>query len=111
MKKLIIRVDIDDTICRYNTNEKNNLDYSEAIPINENIQRVNDLYDKGHTIIYWTARGALTKNDWTELTRNQLNSWGCKYHELYLDKPFYDAFVDDRCVNDFDQLEEYLKKF
>jgi hypothetical protein len=58
------------------------------------------LYDEGHTIIYWTARGATTGLDWSELTKTQLDFWGCKYHELRMGKPMYDVWVDDKAIND-----------
>ena len=91
MKKKIIRVDIDNTICQ--TDDRG---YESSVPIYPIINKVNVLYEKGHTIIYWTARGAVTGLDWRELTEIQLKSWGCKYHELHLDKPFYDLFIEDR---------------
>ena len=47
-----IYVDIDNTIC---TQEKE--DYGQAKPWLENILKVNKLYDKGHEITYYTARG------------------------------------------------------
>ena len=65
----------------------------------ENIKKANKLYDDGNTIVYWTARGATTGIDWTDLTAQQLKKWGAKYHELKLDKPFYDLFIDDKVIN------------
>ena len=44
--------DIDGTIC-----SKTDGDYTQAQPFPERIQKVNDLYDEGHTIIFLTARG------------------------------------------------------
>jgi len=49
--------------------------------------------------VYWTARGAKTGFDWSGLTSQQLQSWGCKYHELRLDKPYYDLYIDDKVLN------------
>ena len=34
-----------------------------------------------------------------KLTKEQLNKWGAKHHELRLDKPFYDVFIDDKNIN------------
>ena len=90
---MIIRVDIDDTIC---THEK---DYALARPLQGRIRWINSLYDKGHTIIYWTARGTVTGINWTELTESQLNKWGCKYHKLEMGKPHYDLMICDKTVN------------
>lgn len=86
-------VDIDQTICEYSG--KTNI-YPEAIPIRKNIDKINKLYDDGNKIIYYTSRGGTTGLDWTQLTKQQLNKWGCKYHELRLDKPYYDLFIDDK---------------
>ena len=58
---------------------------------------INKLYEEGHHIKYWTARGAVTKLDWLETTTNQLNSWGCQYHELSVgEKPDYDLLICDK---------------
>lgn len=88
----IIYVDIDETICK--TPDDRN--YMNAIPIHENIKKINSLYDQGHTIVYWTARGSRKQINWHEKTKKQLDSWGAKYHELRTDKPYYDLFIDDK---------------
>ena len=49
---MIIYVDIDDTICFYD--QQYNLDYSKAIPYPDRIKKINELFDKGNDIIYWT---------------------------------------------------------
>jgi hypothetical protein len=95
MDKKIIYVDIDETICI--TPESRN--YSDAKPIYENINKINKLYDEGNTIVYWTSRGSRKQINWYTLTKNQLNSWGVKYHELRVDKPYYDLFIDDKTIN------------
>ena len=90
---MIIYVDIDETICFYER-ERN---YSQAVPSHNNISKINKLYDEGNTIIYWTARGATTGIDWTEVTISQLEEWNCKYHELKMNKkPFYDLLICDK---------------
>ena len=48
-------VDIDGTICRH---EDETAPYEEGHPIKERIKFFNELYDAGHKIINWTARGA-----------------------------------------------------
>ena len=93
MKKVIF-VDIDETIC--STPQSRN--YFDAVPLRKNIEKINKLYDEGHTIVYWTARGSRKQIEWKSLTEQQLKSWGAKYHELRTDKPYYDIFVDDKCV-------------
>ncbi len=91
----IIYVDIDETICI--TPESRN--YSDAKPLIENINKINKLYDGGNTIVYWTSRGSRKQINWYALTKNQLDSWGAKYHELRVDKPYYDLFIDDKTIN------------
>lgn len=91
----VIYVDIDETICT----TPNSRNYLEAIPIQENINKINKLYDQGNTIVYWTSRGSRKQINWYYLTKNQLDSWGVKYHELRVDKPYYDLFIDDKTLN------------
>ncbi len=93
-----IYIDIDETICRTPPNR----DYSEAEPILENIALANQLYDEGHQITYWTARGGVSGIDWTEVTEKQLKEWGAKHHALRLDKPPFDFFIDDKVINSRD---------
>ena len=93
MEKMNIYVDIDETICFY-SGERN---YSNAKPNLENINKINILYNEGHKITYWTARGSVTKIDWFEITENQLKKWGCKYHNLSVgEKPAYDLLICDK---------------
>ena len=96
----VIYVDIDETICHRECSSDFEVvhDYTKAKPIRENIEKMNKLYDEGNTIVYWTARGSRKQIDWTELTTNQLNEWGVKYHELKVDKPFYDLFIEDKSL-------------
>lgn len=89
--------DIDGTICS-NTEGK----YEEAKPFTTRIDAVNRLFDEGHTIKYFTARGSTTGVDWRELTESQLAAWGARYHQLILGKPYAHIFVDDRAVNSED---------
>lgn len=94
MKKKVIYVDIDETICKTSSTR----DYSLATPIIENIEKINKLYDEGNTIVYWTARGSRKQINWYNLTYSQLNDWGAKFHELRVDKPYYDLFIDDKTL-------------
>lgn len=87
----IIYVDIDGTICTLVEN------YNDAKPIPAHIDKINKLYDEGHQIVYYTARGQKTKKDWNDLTFRQLNEWGCKFHELKMNhKPHYDLMICDK---------------
>jgi hypothetical protein len=88
---MIIYVDIDGTIC-----ETEGSDYVNAKPREIQISKINGMYDEGNTIIYWTARGTVTQIDWLDLTKNQLDDWGCKYHDVRVGKPQYDLWIDDK---------------
>jgi hypothetical protein len=101
---MIIRVDIDNTICKYNKGNTGN--YQEAIPIKKNIQLVNNLYLNGHEIIYWTSRGVITGIDWQEITKKQFNIWGVLYTTIELNKPYYDLFIDDKNLNSITDFTE-----
>ena len=45
-------IDIDGTICSLTDGN-----YKEAIPLQSRIDKVNELYDEGNTIVFQTARG------------------------------------------------------
>ena len=85
--------DIDGTIC---TNTEGN--YADAQPFLDRIASVNRLFEQGHCIKYFTARGSTTGVDWRSLTEAQLRSWGARYHELILGKPHAHFFIDDRAI-------------
>ena len=88
-----IYVDIDETICFY----KDKRHYPDAIPNFENIAKINKLYDEDNYIVYWTARGTVTGIDWSLTTADQLDEWGCLYHELITgEKPDYDLLICDK---------------
>ena len=93
-----IAVDIDNTICK--TVEGSDPDrYTKSTPIQRHIDYVNRLYDEGNQITYWTARGNASGKDYSELTRAQLEEWGCKYHRLTLGKPSFDILIDDKTMH------------
>jgi len=96
----IIYVDIDNTIC--NTIGAK---FDQAVPYLDRIDKINDLYEAGNAIIYWTARGTTMQIDYRELTEKQLKSWGAKYTALKMGKPYFDLFIDDRNINS----DEYFK--
>lgn len=98
-------VDIDGTICE--KPHHNGGDYKSSQPLNERIEKINNLYDSGHYIIYLTARGMgrhknsrmLAHKEFYNFTYKQLKNWGCKFHELHLGKPAADYYIDDKGVN------------
>ena len=95
--------DIDETICFYPAASR----YDMAEPMPENIAKINKLYDEGWYVIYWTARGGSQKSIslgkcYYEFTWRQLESWGCKFHDLstgskgkYI-KPPNDMIIDEK---------------
>lgn len=96
-------VDVDETVCFYSGKRQ----YDLAEPNKENIAKINKLYDEGWRIIYWTARGGSDKSKadgkcYYDYTWNQLESWGCKFHELSTGskgkniKPPNDLVIDDK---------------
>ena len=91
---MIYMVDIDGTICR-----SVRADYTTAVPLIDRIEKINGLFDQGHEVHYWTARGGRTGKDWSGLTKQQLNDWGCKYTSLKMGKPSYDVWIDDLAIN------------
>ena len=106
---MLIYVDIDETICQTPSSRN----YIDAIPINENIEKINKLYDSGHLIYYWTARGTVTSKDWRQVTEKQFKEWGVKYHKLKFGKPAFDLFIDDKALNSlnhFNEIDRYITK-
>lgn len=97
--KVIYMVDIDGTICITPTSDKGSPEYTKSVPIQKRIDYFNRLYDQGHTINYWTARGSSSGIDWSDFTKKQLESWGVKSHSVSVGKPSYDIWVDDKAVN------------
>jgi|TARA_R100001460_G_C3542886_1_gene174639 hypothetical protein len=104
-------VDIDGTICTPGKTEETR--YTEALPIQSRIDKINRLYDEGHTIVYFTARGMgrfknnadLARETFYELTEIQLSLWGCRYNQLFLGKPSGDFYIDDKGINDNEFFE------
>ena len=101
-------VDIDGTICTPTIGR----DYHKAEPWQDRIKVLNKLYDEGNHIIYFTARAMgrfsghyhyiaseKAKEVLFDLTKQQLNDWGVKYHELIMGKPHADLFIDDKGIN------------
>lgn len=91
----VYEVDLDGTLCT-NTDGK----YYKARPIEENIAKVNRLYDNGNRININTGRGSTTGLDWYRFTELQLKKWGVKHHFLTVGKkPYYDRIIDDKAIN------------
>jgi hypothetical protein len=93
-----IYVDVDNTIT-----ETSGMNYQNAKPIYEKIEIINKLFDQGHTITYWTARGSVSGINFYELTKSQLDNWGAKYHNFMVGKPAFDILIDDKTINNINE--------
>ncbi len=91
---MIIYVDIDNTVFR-----TEGTNYEDSIPMERRIKIINKLYEKGNTIVYWTARGTGSGKDYLEITEEQRRKCGAKFHSLLMGKPVYDLFIDDKNIN------------
>ena len=98
--KKFIRVDVDDTVCLPDATVPGDHIYKCKSPVPEKIEALNRLYDEGHCIVYWTARGIDSGKDWTEFTRAQLKSWGAKSSGVVTGKKRFDIFFDDKAYNE-----------
>jgi capsule biosynthesis phosphatase len=96
--------DIDGTICTQLEEGR----YDRSVPIKERIEKINKLFEDGHEITFYTARGmgrfqgnvAKVYSEFFSLTENQLKEWGVKYHQLVLGKPAGDYYIDDKGIHD-----------
>ena len=98
-------IDIDGTICF-----TRNSDYHNSFPFQHNIDIFNKLYEKGHEVHYWTARGANSGKDWDDFTIEQLKKWNVKYTSINMDKPHYDVWIDDKAINANDARDALRNK-
>jgi len=97
-------VDVDGTICSLNITADGKNEYEFAKPFMKRIEHLNKLYDEGHEIHYWTARGMSNGNleAKQQLTIKQFEEWGVKYTSLNFKKPHYDIWIDDKAQNEKD---------
>lgn len=99
-------IDIDGTICEH----VNNPGFGTGEVYYDRIEKLNQLFDSGNEIVYYTARGMgefggsihNAHKKWYNYTMNQLNEWGCKYTHVILGKYSGDIYIDDKGVNSDD---------
>jgi len=99
-------IDIDGTICHAPLKEDGTFDYPNAQPVTAVINRVNEMYDAGHTVVLSTARGMRTYEGSVEKIKEKvqpiLEEWlqanGVKYHRLDMGKSWGEnpIYVDNR---------------
>ena len=98
-RKKTICFDIDNVLC-----STKNTKYRSSKPKIQVIRKINQLYNKGYKIIFFTSRFMGRTNNNTKkayslgfhLTTTQLTKWQVKYHKLIMGKPSFDIFVDDK---------------
>ena len=95
MKLKTYAFDLDGTLCTLTDGK-----YETAEPLTDRITKVNKLFEEGHTILIFTARGATSKRDLRDFTVQQLKDWGLKYERLIMGKPHFDLLVDDKAIDD-----------
>lgn len=115
-------IDIDNTISITGVDDNGIGQYTQAKPIIPVIQKIQSLYNNGHKIILFTARGMRTFNNDVEkikeFHKDNLINWLTEnmvpYHELRFGKPWGPNvfYVDDRnlSINEFVEYadSEYL---
>ena len=114
MGKKVIMIDIDGTICKQDRDPSipdDGYTFRVSEPFTQRIEYFNSLYDEGHYLHYWTARGCWKGNDTLSETREQLNSWGVKYNDVAVFKPFYDIWIDDKAVGVSRKSEDDITDF
>lgn len=113
MNNKIICFDIDNVICKTIKNK-----YSKSKPKKNVIKLINTLYDEGYYIKILTARYTGRFNDdfkkvksyGYNKTLKQLKNWNLKFHKLYMTKPSFDFYVDDKSYNFSNDWPAYVKK-
>jgi len=104
-----IVVDFDDTL-----SFTLNRDWTNGIPNLPLIEKLNNLYDQGWTIIIQTARGNIscaTRSEADKKYRQQIETWltkhNVKYSELSFDKLLAVYYIDDKGITP----EDFVSKF
>ena len=96
----IFIIDIDGTICENIRNEEGVSRMARAKPYVGSIKRINQLYDEGHYVCFFTAR----TDEHRQVTEEWLKKHFVKYHQVIYNKPRkmgkFDEyhFVDDTSV-------------
>ena len=106
MEKSTFVFDIDDTISFAPLDDKGNGIYHLAKPNTHVIQKINNLYNSGNTIILFTARGMRTFNGDVDKIKEKhsktlidwLDKYQVPYNELIFGKPWGPNvyYIDDK---------------
>ncbi len=87
--------DIDGVIAQLNPK----LNYADTEPVKQMVRIVNDIYNRGNSVILFTARGYVTGIDWREVTEKEMKDWGVQYTELKFGKPNAEYYIDDKFLD------------
>ena len=112
-------VDIDFTLL-FTPFDGQTWDYTKSSPYWKTINKVNALYDAGHKIILFTARGMGSRNGDIEIIEKEcrpiieewLKNHNVKYHQLIMGKPWGPGklyYIDDKnlTINQFLSDEDF----
>lgn len=102
MESLKMIVDVDDTISITNSSR----DYANAQPIVQMIEKLNGLFDSGWEIVYFTARGQVSRDGNIEeiekevrpILEDWMNRNGVKRNGLIMGKPYGQYYLDDKAL-------------
>lgn len=103
-------IDIDNTITVWSDSR----DYVNFKPDTEMVSIINKLYDEGHEITLYTARGMKSvgpdriKAEIVPPLLENLSRIGLKYHHLLTHKPVYDWIIDDKAMRP-DEFKELIQ--
>lgn len=92
---ITIAVDIDGILTK-ETRGFSEYEYLNRTPRQENINILNDYYNRGYEIILYSSRHLEDLN----ITKLWLNKYNVSYHKIYLEKPHADLYIDDLAGND-----------
>lgn len=111
MKPLRLCIDVDDCVTEWN----NDRDYVNFKPDIVMVTMINKLYDEGHHITLYTARGMksvgpgrIASEIVPSLLQNLANI-GLRFHELLTHKPVYDWIIDDKAMRP-DEFKNLMNK-
>ncbi|AHY25009.1 phosphoheptose isomerase [Pectobacterium bacteriophage PM2] len=103
--------DVDDCITVWNHDR----DYANFKADPEMVANINALYDEGHHITLYTARGMKSVGpgriaiDILPGLLQNLSNIGLKFHELLTHKPVYDWIIDDKAMRP-DEFKTLMNK-
>ena len=75
-------IDIDGCVCEHVNNEEPEK-MATAEPISESIEKINQWYDEGHVISFFTSR----TEEHRQVTEEWLDRHGVKFHKIVFGKP------------------------